>query len=111
MSLYTEGRAEGHFEAGIQRGVRGILANPNFLFRIEKDPDDLPPNQVYHISDLELASRLSFFLWSSIPDDALLDLATAGRLHQPDVMQAQVRRMLADERADQQLCGAVVVGA
>ncbi len=99
MSLYTEGRAEGHFEAGIQRGVRGILANPNFLFRIEKDPDDLPPNQVYQISDLELASRLSFFLWSSIPDDALLDLATGGRLHQPGVMQAQVRRMLADERA------------
>lgn len=99
MKLYAEGRTAGDFDAGIQRGVRGILANPNFLFRVETDPDDLPPNRVYRISDLELASRLSFFLWSSIPDDALLDLAVAGQLREPGVIEAQVRRMLADNRA------------
>ena len=99
MGLYAEGRTAGDFDAGIQRGVRGILANPNFLFRVERDPDHFPPNHVYRISDLELASRLSFFLWSSIPDDTLLDLAVAGQLREPDVLEAQVRRMLADERA------------
>ena len=99
MRLYAEGRTAADFDAGIQRGVRGILANPSFLFRVETDPDHLPPNHVYRISDLELASRLSFFLWSSIPDDALLDLAVAGQLREPGVLEAEVRRMLADERA------------
>ena len=99
MNLYAEGRGEGDFEEGIRQGIRAVLVNPNFLFRIEKDPVNLPANPVYRISDLELASRLSFFMWSSIPDDELLDLAADGRLREPGVLQAQVHRMLADERA------------
>ena len=99
MNLYAEGRGEGDFEEGIRQGIRAVLVNPHFLFRIENDPANLPPNRVYRISDLELASRLSFFLWSSIPDDELLDLAADGRLREPGVLEAQVRRMLADERS------------
>jgi hypothetical protein len=76
-----------------------VLVSPHFLFRIERDPPELPPNTTYRISDVELASRLSFFLWSSIPDDELLELAIAGKLHEPDVLEAQVRRMLADDRS------------
>src|SRR5262249_39249941 len=70
-----------------------------FLFRAEVDPPNIPPNGTYRISDLEMASRLSFFLWSSIPDDELLDLATRGRLKDPALLEAQVRRMLADRRS------------
>ena len=99
MTLYGEGRAEADFEEGIQRGIRGILANPNFLFRVEKAPENITANTVYSISNLELASRLSFFLWSSIPDDQLLDLAIEGRLQEPSVLESQVHRMLADDRA------------
>jgi len=99
MALYGEGRTETNFEEGIQRGIRGILANPNFLFRVEKVPENITANTVYSISNLELASRLSFFLWSSIPDDQLLDLAIEGRLQEPSVLESQVHRMLADDRA------------
>lgn len=99
MGLYKEGRADGDFESGIERGIRGLLSNPNFLFRVETDPASPPRGGVYHISDLELASRLSFFLWSSIPDDELLSVAASGRLSDPATLEKQVRRMLADSRS------------
>ena len=99
LALYRKARADGGFEAGIEMALSAVLVSPEFLFRIERDPAGAPPNTVYRISDLELASRLSFFLWSSIPDDELLAAATAGRLHQPAVLEQQVRRMLADRRS------------
>ena len=99
LDLYRRGRAEGDFDAGIELALSGVLVSPNFLFRVEQDPAGRAPNSTYRISDLELASRLSFFLWSSIPDDQLLDLAAAGKLHQPAVLQRQVTRMLADPRS------------
>lgn len=99
LQFYREGRAEGSFETGIERALAAILVSPEFLFRIERDPVGVAPNSAYRISDLELASRLSFFLWSSIPDDELLDAAIQGLLKQPAVLQEQVRRMLADRRA------------
>ena len=95
LALYQEGRKEGSFETGIERGLRLILASPKFLFRTET----APAAAVGKVSDLELASRLSFFLWSSIPDDQLLDLAAQGRLNQPAVLEQQVKRMLADSKA------------
>jgi hypothetical protein len=79
--------------------LSAILVSPQFLFRVERDPAGAPPDTAYRISDLELASRLSFFLWSSIPDDELLDQAISGRLHEPAVLERQVRRMLADSRS------------
>jgi hypothetical protein len=79
--------------------LAAVLVSPQFLFRVEHDPAGLPPNSVYRVSDLELASRLSFFLWSTIPDDQLLEVAVAGRLHQRAVLERQVRRMLADPRS------------
>lgn len=101
MFFYAKARdGGGDFEEGIRAGVARILMSPSFLFRAESDPADLPDGGVHPISDLELASRLSFFLWSSIPDDELLDLAVAERLREPEVLEAQVRRMAADERAD-----------
>ena len=99
LAFYREARAEGDFDAGIERALGAVLINPEFLFRVELDPDGVKPGEAYRISDLELASRLSFFLWSSIPDDELLDLAAAGRLGEPDVLDGQIRRMLADERS------------
>ncbi len=99
LSLYSEGARRGGFEAGIELAVRSMLVSPHFLFRIEDQPASVSPNTPYRISDLELASRLSFFLWSSIPDDELLDLAVQGRLHTPAVLQQQVRRMLDDRRS------------
>ena len=100
MGLYAGGRAAGgDFEEGVRQGLRGVLVNPSFLFRIEKDPASPPADGVYRVSDIELASRLSFFLWSSIPDDELLDVAFAGRLSAPGVLESQVRRMLADPKA------------
>ncbi len=99
LELYRQGRADGGFEAGIEMALSGVLVSPEFLFRIEHDPAEVPPNTAYRISDLELASRLSFFLWSSIPDDDLLDAAIAGKLHEPAVLERQVRRMLADVRS------------
>ena len=92
-------RAGDDFETGIRVGVERMLASPDFLFRIEDDPSDLAPGETYRISDLALASRLSFFLWSSIPDDELLDLAIRGELGTPEVLERQTRRMLADERS------------
>ncbi len=100
LSFYERGRAAGGFEAGIELALRAILASPEFLFRIEPDPEDAAPGAPYRLDDFALASRLSFFLWSSIPDDELLDLAEAGRLRDPAVREAQVRRMLADPRAE-----------
>jgi Protein of unknown function (DUF1592)/Protein of unknown function (DUF1588)/Protein of unknown function (DUF1585)/Protein of unknown function (DUF1587)/Protein of unknown function (DUF1595) len=100
MAMYREGRAQGDFDAGIERAVKRLLVSPELLFRIERDPANVPPNTPYRISDLELASRLSFFLWSSIPDDELLEAAARGRLRDPAVVDRQVERMLADSRSD-----------
>ena len=98
--FYREGYAEGGFEAGVETALRALLTSPEFLFRIERDPAGVEAGTAYPVSDLELASRLSFFLWSSLPDDELIDVAAAGRLREADVLQAQVRRMLADPRAE-----------
>ncbi len=100
MRFYREGRARADFEEGIETALRSVLASTEFLFRIERDPAGAAPQTAYRISGVALASRLSFFLWSSVPDDELLDVATAGRLSQPEVFERQVRRMLADRRAD-----------
>lgn len=100
VAFYEDGRAEGGFEAGIELALRRLLASPEFLFRVVRDPEGIASGTDYSLTDLEMASRLSFFLWSSIPDDELLDDAVAGRLSEPAVLEAQVLRMLADERAD-----------
>ena len=99
LGLYKQGRGGGDFEAGIGMALQGMLVNPEFLFRVERDPANLPPGTAHRISDLELASRLSFFLWSSIPDDELLNVAAAGKLKNPAVLEQEVRRMLADPRS------------
>ena len=99
MQSYAEGRRTAGFEQGIERALARILVDPRFLFRVEADRPDLPPGSAFPISDLELASRLSFFLWSSIPDDELVAVAAAGRLSEPRVLEREVRRMLADPRA------------
>jgi Protein of unknown function (DUF1592)/Protein of unknown function (DUF1588)/Protein of unknown function (DUF1585)/Protein of unknown function (DUF1595)/Protein of unknown function (DUF1587)/Cytochrome C oxidase, cbb3-type, subunit III len=100
LSFYQKGRNEGGtFDSGIEAAIQLILASPEFLFRFEPDPVALAPGAVYRVSDLELASRLSFFLWSSIPDEQLLTLAAAGKLHEPAVLEGQVKRMLADPRS------------
>ena len=85
LTFYEAGRGEGSFETGIQAALQFILASPNFVFRVERDPDDVAPGVPHRLSDLELASRLSFFLWSSLPDEELLDVATRGRLKDPPV--------------------------
>ncbi len=101
LSFYQEARQSGgDFDAGIRAGVTRVLASPWFLYRVESSPANVRAGQPHRVSDVELASRLSFFLWSSIPDKELLDLAIAGRLRNPGVLEAQVRRMVADERAD-----------
>ncbi len=100
VAFYEDGRAEGGFEAGIELALRRLLASPELLFRVVRDPAGVASGTDYSLTDLEMASRLSFFLWSSIPDDELLDEAVAGRLSEPAVLEAQVLRMLADERAD-----------
>jgi hypothetical protein len=100
LALYRQARADGDFDAGIEMALSAVLVSPEFLFRVERDPAGVAPETPYRISDLELASRLSFFLWSSIPDDELLDAAVAGTLKQPAVLERQVRRMLADERSE-----------
>jgi len=99
MRLYRAARADSDFEGGIEAGLSAVLVSPEFLFRIERDPAGVPARTPYKISDVELASRLSFFLWSSIPDEALLASAAAGTLHQPAVLERHVRRMLADRRS------------
>ncbi len=99
LGFYRNGRADGGFEAGIRAALERLLVSPDFLFRIEADPDHVGPGTAYRLSEVELASRLSFFLWSSIPDDALLDLAIRGKLRDAGVLDQQVRRMLGDPRA------------
>ncbi|MEO8096067.1 MAG: DUF1592 domain-containing protein [Acidobacteriota bacterium] len=98
-SFYDRARAGGTFDDGIRSALERVLVSPDFLFRIEADPAGAAPGSAYRISDVELASRLSFALWSSIPDDTLLDLAIAGKLHEPAVLEGQVSRMFADPRA------------
>ena len=100
MGLYAEGRAQGSFEQGIQWAIERLLVDPRFLFRVEQDPADVKPGTMYRVSDLELATRLAFFLWSSLPDDELIDLGAAGRLKDPEVLDQQIRRMLQDERSE-----------
>jgi mono/diheme cytochrome c family protein len=101
ISFYKRSRQSGgNFDDGIRAGVARILSSPYFLYRIEKDPPGVRAGAAHPVSDIELASRLSFFLWSSIPDEKLLDLAAAGRLREPGVFAAQVRRMLGDDRTD-----------
>jgi mono/diheme cytochrome c family protein len=99
MSFYKAGRMDQTFSAGIQQGVERILASPSFLFRIEREPANLQPGSIYRLSDLDLASRLSFFLWSSVPDDELRDAAVRGKLKDPAFREQQVRRMLRDPRS------------
>ena len=102
MSFYQQGRnAGGTFDTGVEMAIRRMLADPEFIFRRETEPANVKPGQPYRISDIELASRLSFFLWSSIPDNELLTLASESKLHEPAVLQEQVRRMLADPKSDQ----------
>jgi hypothetical protein len=98
VRFYEAARKQGDFDAGIRAGIERVLLSPDFLFRIEADPAGATPGAAYHLSDVELASRLSFFLWSSIPDDELLDTAIRGTLHEPAVLERQVRRMLGDAR-------------
>ena len=98
LRFYTRARATGSFDDGIRSALERVLVSPDFLFRIEADPAGAAPGSVYRISDVELASRLSFALWSSIPDDTLLDLAIRNRLHEPAVLEQQVSRMFADPR-------------
>ena len=97
--FFKEGRQDADFEAGIERAVRALLVNPDFLFRTSTEPAGVTPGGVYKVSNLELASRLSFFLWSSIPDDELLNIAIKGQLTAPAVLEKQVRRMLQDPRS------------
>jgi hypothetical protein len=100
MDFYAKGREHnGSFDRGIESALQFILASPEFLIRFESDPPNLAPNAAYRIDDLALASRLSFFLWSSIPDDQLLTLAAQGKLKDPVILEQQVKRMLADDRA------------
>ena len=100
LPFYERGRKEGSFDLGIQRALERLLVSSQFLFRIEREPSSVAAGTAYRISDIELASRLSFFIWSSIPDDELLDAAAAGRLKDPKVLEQQVRRMLADPRSE-----------
>ncbi len=99
LAFYRDASAKDGFEAGIEAALSAVLVSPEFLFRVERDPEGVAANTAYPISDLTLASRLSFFLWSSIPDDELLGAAERGELHKPRVLEKQVRRMLAEERA------------
>jgi mono/diheme cytochrome c family protein len=99
VNFHQIARKQGDFDAGIRAAIERVLVSPDFLFRIETDPDGTAPGTAYTLPDVELASRLSFFLWSSIPDDELLDTAIRGKLHEPAVLDRQVRRMLSDKHA------------
>src|SRR5204862_572894 len=100
MGFFESGRQKGgSFDSGIETALAFTLVSPQFLFRFDKDPDNVAAGSSYRVSDLELASRLSFFIWSSIPDDQLLDVAIKGRLKDPAILDQQVKRMLTDERA------------
>src|SRR5256885_4904889 len=99
MAFYQDGRAEGgSFDDGIEAALQRILADPEFVYRGESEPANVAAGKSYRISDLALASRLSFFLWSSVPDDQLIDLAAQGKLKDPVVLEQQVKRMLADPK-------------
>src|SRR5687768_4100877 len=100
LPFYEQGRKEGSFDLGIQKALERLLVSSQFLFRIEREPLTVAAGTAYRVSDLELASRLSFFIWSSIPDDELLDVAAAGRLKDLKVLEQQVRRMMADPRSE-----------
>ncbi len=100
MSFYEAGRKDGGFDAGMQFALEKLLVSPDFLFRVERDPAGVKPGMSYKVSDIELASRLSFFLWSSLPDDQLLALAEQGRLRAPGVLEAQVTRMMANPKSE-----------
>ncbi len=100
MKFYEEGRREGDFESGVRLAVQGLLANPRFLFRVEQTPATVTSARGYALNDLELASRLSFFLWGTVPDAALVTVAMQGTLKAPAVFEKQVRRMLADPRSE-----------
>jgi mono/diheme cytochrome c family protein len=100
LPFYEQGRKAGSFDLGIQKALERLLVSSQFLFRIEREPSSVTAGAAYRISDIELASRLSFFIWSSIPDDELLDVAAAGRLKDSKVLEQQVRRMLADPRSE-----------
>jgi hypothetical protein len=99
MKYYRQGRKEADFDAGIEMALSAVLVNPQFLFRVEQDPKGIAPKAAYRVSDIDLASRLSFFLWSSIPDEELLDVAARNELRKPEVFEKQVRRLLADNRS------------
>ena len=100
MTFYDEWSAEGGFEVGVRMGLQAILMSPEFLFRFEREPEGIEPGQGYRLSDLELATRLSFFLWAAAPDRELLDLAARGRLSEPTVLERQVARMMEDPRSE-----------
>jgi Protein of unknown function (DUF1592)/Protein of unknown function (DUF1588)/Protein of unknown function (DUF1587)/Protein of unknown function (DUF1585)/Protein of unknown function (DUF1595) len=100
LSFYAIGREERDFESGIRMGLQAILSSPGFVFRLERQPEEMAPGTSYRVSDLDLASRLSFFLWASAPDEELLALAAEGKLGEPLVLERQSRRMLADPRAE-----------
>ncbi|HSR09606.1 MAG TPA: DUF1592 domain-containing protein, partial [Bryobacteraceae bacterium] len=100
LNFYQSGKNSGTFETGIEMALRRILASPQFVYRFERDPAGIAPATLYRISDLEMASRLSFFLWSSLPDDQLLTVAAQGKLKDPAVLEQQVKRMLADPRSE-----------
>ena len=99
LTFYQEGAENGGFEMGIERAVRALLVSPDFLFRVVSDPEAIAPGEPYRLTDLQLATRIAFFLWSSLPDDELLEAATSGGLSTPEGVEQQVRRMLADPRA------------
>ncbi len=100
LTFYQDGRKDGDFESGVRNALRAILAGPHFIFRLEERPAGVRPGQNYRIGDLELASRLSFFLWSTAPDEELIRAAAAGKLHEPLELEKHVRRMLADPRSE-----------
>jgi mono/diheme cytochrome c family protein len=99
LNFYKEGRSSGAFDAGIEKALRAVLVSPDFLYRVEADSTKVGSSGVSRLSDLELASRLSFFLWSSIPDEELIDVASQGKLKDPVILERQVRRMLKDDRS------------
>src|SRR5262249_12496170 len=101
LGIYRETAIEGGFDSGIEAALQTLLVSPDFLYRVELDPVGAAPATAYRISDVELASRLSFFLWSSIPDEPLLAAAERGKLTNPVMLDQQVRRMLADSRTDE----------
>ena len=100
MTFYQRGRKNADFESGVRMALQAILASPSLVFRIEPVPANVKPGQIYRVGDLELASRLSYFLWSTLPDDELVNLANQGRLRDPLVLEKQVRRMLNDPRSE-----------